>query len=61
MPKDRLTKAIAKAKDTTTPYQKALNHFHRLESVWGKLTGSEQESILSEVATLKVKPVAKTA
>ncbi len=59
LPKDRLTKAVATAKDTTTPYQKALNHFHRLEGVWGTLTLSEQESILSEVATLKLKIVIK--
>jgi len=45
LPKDRLTKALAKAKDVTTPYQKALNHLARLEGLWLNLTADEQADL----------------
>lgn len=61
LPKDRLTKAVASAKDTTTPYQKAINHVQRLRGVWGSLTHGEQTGILVEIANLSLKPTAKAA
>ena len=50
--KDKLTKAVAAAKDSTTPYQKALNHVKRLEGLWSTLDSAEKASIVSEMNKL---------
>ena len=55
MAKDKLTKAISKAKDTTTPFQKALNHLMRIKGLWVHLEGGEQASILAELTALPTK------
>ena len=48
--KDKLTKALAAKKDTTTPYQKALNHIKRLEVVFPDLTADEQAAVRTKVS-----------
>lgn len=50
--KDKITKALAAAKDETTPYQKALNHVKRLEGIWGNLDPTERGAIKEAVASL---------
>lgn len=50
--KDKITKALAAAKDDTTPFQKVLNHVKRVEGLWGLLSLSERTAIKDAVAGL---------
>ena len=59
--KDSMTKAISKAKDTTTTYQKAINHVQRIRGLWIDLNTGEKMSMLKEISELPVRTVSKPA